>query len=176
MLNDAADTWHKAHIQHAVAFVKDEELDLGQVNGPVTDEVEQSSGAGDDDVHSGTNLLYLSEFADTAIHGYGTKTGLVANGLEFFQGLFGQFSGWREDQAPDLAPAALDESFQDGQGKGRSLPGPGLGQAYDVTALKGRGNGLVLDGSRSGVSTGSYPGLDLGMKFKSRKIHFLSFA
>ena len=66
--------------------------------------------------------------------------------------LLGQFARRCNDQGAHNAQPALEQTVEDRQHEGGGLAGAGLGQAEDVTALRGRGDGLLLDGGGRDVA------------------------
>ena len=48
--DDAPDVGPEAHVEHAVGFVEDEDLDLGEVEVAALDQVEQAARRGDEQV------------------------------------------------------------------------------------------------------------------------------
>jgi hypothetical protein len=56
---DPADVADEAHVEHAVRFVEDEDLDAPEVDRPLLDVVEEAAGGRDDDLGSGAKRTSL---------------------------------------------------------------------------------------------------------------------
>ena len=65
-LADALDVGDEAHVEHAVGFVDDEDLDRVQEQSAALGEVEQAAGGGDDDVGAARDLGLLIAERDAA--------------------------------------------------------------------------------------------------------------
>src|SRR5450756_1081832 len=59
VLDDAADVGQEAHVQHHVPFVEDKDLYLGEIDCTLADMVQQTAGAGDDNVDAAPERIYL---------------------------------------------------------------------------------------------------------------------
>ena len=68
VLEDAADVGEKAHVEHPVRLVEDEDLDPLQARIRVLEVVEQPARRRDDDVGASAERGLLRPHADTAIH------------------------------------------------------------------------------------------------------------
>ena len=64
---DAADVRDEAHVEHAVGFVENEELDLAEGDGFLLDVVEQSARRSDDDFDAATQFLDLRVHVHAAV-------------------------------------------------------------------------------------------------------------
>ncbi len=79
-------------------------------------------------------------------------------------------------RALTLAAPALHQAMEDGQHKGRGLPGAGLGQAHEVAPLHDLRDCLRLYRRWRDITRRFNAGCDLGLKIKGVKIHnFLLF-
>ena len=63
----------KAHVEHAVGFVEDEDLHAAQVDEPALDEIVQTAGGGDDHLGALAECLQLRVLAQTADHDGGAS-------------------------------------------------------------------------------------------------------
>jgi hypothetical protein len=68
-----------------------------------------------------------------------------AESLKRLSDLSGKFSRGRQDESEQRL-GLLEEGLQDREGKGGSLSATCLGEANDVAALEGDGDGFGLDG------------------------------
>jgi len=66
--DDAADARQEPHVEHAVALVEDEDLDLAEVDRALIEVIDQPAGASDDDVGPAYGLD-LRAHADAAVDG-----------------------------------------------------------------------------------------------------------
>ena len=67
-IDDFADVRKKAHVQHAVGFIKDQELQRREISEALAHQIEQSTGSGDDDFEAffqGHGLRPLPDAAKT---------------------------------------------------------------------------------------------------------------
>ena len=145
---------HKAHVQHPVGLVQHEDLHTGQIRQPLTNQVVQAAGAGDEHVHPFGHGCGLGALAHAAEHHGVADGGVLAQLGEALADLQSQLPGGGKHQRPHLAAgrAAGRQQLQHGQGKGGGFAGSGLGAAQQVPALQHRRNGLGLNGRRLGVA------------------------
>ena len=59
--DDPLDVRDEAHVEHAVGFVEDQDLDLAEVHGLLADEVEQAARRGHEDLDAALELLDLRD-------------------------------------------------------------------------------------------------------------------
>ena len=139
----------KAHVQHAVGLVQNEDLHPGQVHIPLADQVVQAAGAGHQDVHALFQLFHLGRLTHPAEDDGGPQGQVLAVLLKAGLDLEGKLPGGGQDQradGPRLPGGPGPQQVQHGQGEGRRLAGAGLGAAQQVLALQHRGDGPRLDG------------------------------
>ena len=153
-LADALDVRDEAHVEHPVGFVDDQDLDRVQEQAAALGEIEQASGGRDDDVGAARDLGLLIAERDAADQE--RKVQLVVDAV-FAERLFdlgGELARRLQNEGARHAgaSAAALEHRQHRQGEGGGLAGAGLGDAQDVAALQGVGNGLFLDRRRRVVA------------------------
>ena len=143
----------KAHVQHAVGLVKDQDLHLAQVQHALLVQVQQAAGGGYQQVHATLELGNLRVHAHAAKNHGARQLQVFAVGADGFFNLRGQLARGRQDQGADAGAAKFiacrlggGQALQDGQGKGRRFAGAGLGAAQEVLAGQHQGNGLGLNG------------------------------
>jgi hypothetical protein len=161
---DAADVRDKAHVQHAVGFVEDEELDLPEGDGLLLDVVEQAARRGDDDFDAATQFLDLRIHVHAAIDAGTTQREVLGVHLDRLEHLHGQLSRGCEDQCTNLVACraggcagVAGEAVEQRKGETGCLAGACLGATHHVVAGQYDGNGLALDGrgfSVTGFSNG----------------------
>ena len=155
--DDLADIAHKAHVEHPVGLVEDQEFGRAQLDMALVHQVEQTAGRGDNDIDAAGECLDLPMLADaTEDHGM-VQLQVLAVGAELLADLDRQFTGRRQYQGARLTCAVfhdvLRQFLENGQRKGARLAGTGLGNAQHVPAFKKLRNGLSLDRRRRGVVT-----------------------
>ncbi len=146
LLDDALDVGQETHVEHVVGLVENQDLQPVEAHVLAAHQVEQSPGAGDDDVGSAAQGALLGHGADAAKDRDGADVGELAQHLEVAVDLHGQLARGREDQGPRVLSAAGHKALDDGQREGGGLARAGLGQAEHVAAFEHLGNGLGLDG------------------------------
>ena len=92
--NDVADIGQKAHIEHAIGLVEDQDLDVFEVDDSLVQEIQQPAGRGDENVDAvakGADLWSLADsakdrrvpqgrFATVGVKAVGNLTGQLAGG------------------------------------------------------------------------------------------------
>ncbi len=163
MLQDTADIRQKAHIKHLVCLIQHQQFQIGQVDRPLVDMIQQAAGTGHDNFHTLLQFFNLRIDINSAIHGDTLQPGLLPQFQYGIVDLLGQFTGWSNDQGPHLLARPLHQTVQDRQGKGSGLAGAGLGQSHDVMTVHDLGNCLGLNRGGCGVAHGSDSGNHLGV-------------
>ncbi len=158
-LEDALDVGDETHVEHAVGFVEDEELDEVEAHGLLFDVVEQPAGGRDDDFAAFLEFGDLRAHVDAAVNADRAQREVLAVGLDRFLDLHRQFARRREDQGAHRmarrrgrAVGMARQLVQQRQGEARRLAGAGLGAAHDVASGEDDGNGLGLDRGGFGVA------------------------
>jgi len=164
----------EAHVEHAVGFVEDEDLDGGKIHGALADMVEQAAGCRHQDVDAALQRLDLRPDADAAEDQGRLQRQEMAVGAHAFLDLGGQLARRREHQHARLAAlggGARADQLQDGQGEAGGLAGAGLGGGHQVAAGENDGNRLGLDRRRLGVTFFGDGAKNLGTQAKFGKAH-----
>ena len=163
------DVVDEAHVEHAVGFVEDEDLDVREVERALAVVVEQAPRRGDEDVDAAAQLVDLRLHADAAEHHHAGELGVLAVGAHAFLDLRGELARRRQDQGADRQLAARvahrrlgHQAMQQRQDEAGGLAGAGLGAAHDVAAGEDGGNGLGLDRG-GGVVAGFVNGTQQGL-------------
>ena len=175
-LADALDVGNEAHVEHAVGFVDDENLDAGQEKAAALGEVEQAAGRGDDHVGAAGDLGLLIAERDAADQEREVQLVIDAVFGEGLLDLGGELARRLENEGSGHsgAGAAALQHGQHRQGEGGGLAGARLGDAEHVAALQGVGNGLRLDGRRR-VVTRRFDGFEhLFAQAEFAKFHSIS--
>ena len=153
----------EAHVEHAVGFVEHEDFHVGQVDGPLPDQVEQTARAGHQHVQTLGQSLDLGIHADAAEYAGALERQVAGIQLEAVMHLGGQFTGGCQHQhARLLGDVAMGfvrvttrkQQFEYGQCETAGFAGARLGGDHQVAALQHGGNGPLLHRSGLGVASG----------------------
>ena len=147
-LQDLLHVVDKAHVQHPVRLVQDEDVQIVQTDKALVVEVHQPPGGGDKDVHAPAQGLHLGVLAHAAEDDGVAQGQIFAIGLKALADLDGQLPGGGEHQCPDgVAGDGLGgEPLENGGCEGAGLARARLGAAQHVPARQGGGDGFLLDG------------------------------
>ncbi len=91
-VEDFADFFLEAFVEHTVCFVKDDVADVAEVGGAFVYEVVKAVGRSDDYV-SGFQGQALRVFEDVVINAHGEEIGGGGEGLHLSVDLHGEFAG-----------------------------------------------------------------------------------
>lgn len=162
LLDDATDLGFESHIQHAIGFVEDEELDIFHGETATLDEVYETSGSGDEEIAPPFDLAELVADVGSSIDADGGDAGAVEELLGLVLNLGGQLPGGCQDQALGICPPSSDSAGgfrsavpqhgdDDGEQESSGLSGPGLGTRHEIPVRTGDGDGILLHRSGLGV-------------------------
>ena len=152
--DDALDVRQEPHVQHAVRFVKHEELHLVEEHHALRHEVNEAARGRDDRLGALLERLDLRELGYAPKDPRKRKPFVLRVLGDVLGGLRGQFARWRKDKRTgmacrtgliDLRRGGLQQTVQDRQHERRSLTSACLGTADEITALKQEGDRLFLD-------------------------------
>ena len=145
---------NEAHVEHAVGFVDDQDLDRVEEQAAALGEIEQAAGGCDDDVGAARDLGLLIAERDAADQKREVQLVVDAVLAERLFDLGGELARRLQNEGARHAgaSAAALQHRQHRQSEGGGLAGAGLGDAQDVAALQGVGNGLFLDRRRRVVA------------------------
>ena len=162
-VDDLADIADEAHVEHAIGFVQDQDLDVAEVDRALPDVVEQPSRGRHDDLGTRSERAYLRIEADAAVDRRRADRVAGAVGPDALLDLERELTGRREDKAADrqargaarsavaerqlarLRARRVEDLAEVGGEHGR-LAGAGLGAGEDVAAGQHERNRLGLDG------------------------------
>ena len=153
----------KAHVEHTVGFVEDQNLHVGKVDGFLVRQVEQAARAGDKHVEALRNGLNLRVHADASEDHRAFQRQVAGVQLEAIVYLGGELACRRQHQYARLARtvavlsvrmAAREKNFEYGEGKATGLAGSRLCSDHQVASLQHGGNGPLLHRCRLGVTGG----------------------
>ena len=138
----------KAHVQHSVGLVQNEDVQLVQRDEALVVQVHQPAGGGHQNVHAPAQGLHLGVLAHAAEDDGVAQGQIFAIGLKALADLDGQLPGGGEYQSPDGAAGDSlgGEPLEDGGGEGAGLARARLGAAQHVPARQSGGDGFFLNG------------------------------
>ena len=168
----------EAHVEHAVRFVEDKDLDRVEPQVALVHQVDQPPRGGGQDVDALGQGPDLGTDGGAAEDDACAQAQVAAVGSDAVADLARQFAGRRQDQRLRLAAigfcgglaAVFRQAMQQGQGESGGLAGAGLGDAQQVAPLNKRRDGFGLDGGGGGVAfvrDGAKDGLG---QFEAQKI------
>merc|ERR1719237_716083 len=136
---------HVELLEHFVALVEDEVLEVLEVELLAPDQRQDPAGSADDDVRAVglEHLLVLGDRQATEEHSGLDAGHVLGEPLVLFADLEGELPGVAHDEHGDLSVLRLD-LLQGGQHEDGRLAHPGLGLAQDVHAEHGLRDALVL--------------------------------
>jgi len=144
-----ADIVDKAHVEHAVGFVKDEDFNFRQVEGFLVDVVEQATRRGDKNIHPAAQHGNLRVDVNATENHRRAHRQVLAVGGNAFTHLGSQFACRGKHQGAHrtetVAHILAAQALQQGQGKTGGFAGAGLCAGQHVAAFKHNGDGLGLD-------------------------------
>ena len=150
--DDVFDGGQKTHVEHAVHFVEDQDVDVAQADLAGLQVIDEAAGRGDDDVDAAFELGALHAVADAAEDGDRADIGKTGEVAERGFDLSGEFARRLEDE--HASAAVRTEAREDGQGEGRRFAGTGLGRGDEIAAAEDDGDGAKLNRSRIRVTSG----------------------
>ncbi|CTQ48296.1 hypothetical protein JDO7802_00298 [Jannaschia donghaensis] len=168
------------HVQHLIRLVQNQEMALGQVDGPTVHQVDQATGCRHQQVDAPLQPLDLRVDADAAHHARHLQVAALDEAGQAVGDLRDQFARRGQDQRARRPGTGAHVPFQkvlhQRQAEGRRLAGSGLGQAHDVPTFQRGRNRLFLDGGRV-LDAHLGQSLDqAGLEPQHVKIHVFSFA
>ena len=155
-LADALDVGDETHVEHAIGLVDDEELDAAEQKPAALVMVEQAARRRDQHIDAAHQLGILVVERHAADDQRDVE--LIVVGAVFDEAFFDlrrKLAGRLEDQRARHA-RSRPTGFQHGQHRqheGRGLAGAGLGDAQHVAPGEHVGDGLILNGGRSFVTS-----------------------
>jgi hypothetical protein len=169
--HNSTDIGEKAHIEEAVGLVEDQHFEMGQIDCPLTQVVEEAARARNRNVDPGLQLLHLRLHAHATVEGDRAQGGVLSQSLGDRIELLGKFARRGKDQGTYMTLRALHETLQDWQHEGGGFAGAGLRQPQHVAALQHRWHSLELDRRRYRVAQCLHPRHNARMQMKRGKTH-----
>ena len=149
VLQDLADVRQEAHVEHAVRFVQDEDLEVVELRVREAEVVEQAARRRDQDVGARAEGVLLRPHGDAAEDGGRGHRRVDGQLPRVLLDLRGQLAGRGQDQRARRAALLSDQAVQDREQEGGRLAAAGHGAGEHVASLHGRRDRVVLDRRRA---------------------------
>lgn len=151
------DVVYKAHVEHPIRLVEDEDLDVRKGYIPLTHKIQEASRSGDEDIYPLTEPLNLIPLLDPSEYDCLMKSCIPSVRPEALLYLDGELSCRCDDEGFYLSLAFTRvlfrvEQLDDRYRKGGSFPSTRLGTPKKIPSLKNKRDGGRLDRCRGGVS------------------------
>ena len=147
--NDAAHVVDKAHIEHAVGLVEDQDFDLVELDVALAHQIEQAARGRDQDIGFFAQRTNLRAGRHPAQNHRPLERQIAAVGAKTLLDLQRQLARRRQHQGANLPPAlALAEQLQNRQRERRGLARPRLCGGQEILALQHHRDSLLLNGRR----------------------------
>ena len=150
---------HEAHVEHPVALVEDEDLDLAEVDRALANVVEEAARRRDEDLDASPKELDLGVDAGAAVDDGGAKRNAAAVCLDGLGDLHRELAGGGQDEDADRVSGRREagvggasQALQDRQDECCGLAGTGLGGGENVAAGEDVGDRRALNGRWFGVA------------------------
>ncbi len=159
-LENTPDRRQEAEIDHLVALIEHEMLDLPQINLALRLQILEPARGGDDDIDSLFQRANLEIIALTATDGQVTHLQTCRECLDAVRDLIGKLTGRNKHENACMARQfrlpPVEKNIQQRQQIGRRLAGAGLRKANEVAPFENGRNGVTLDRCRVGQSLRRY--------------------
>jgi hypothetical protein len=133
---NSANGWEKAHVEHAVSFVENEDAKILEVEKPAVQEILEPAGSGDDEARALANGAKLCAFGESADYACRWLKLSAAEQVVLLDDLHGEFAGRNEDQRGDPGRIALEQALHHGDQKRQRFAGSGLRRGENILALE----------------------------------------
>ena len=145
LVEQPPDLGHEAHVGHAIGFVDHDQVDIGQRDCPLIDEVGQSAGSGNDDVGPFAKGVALRFVSNSSVHGCHRPAAHPGERPQFAGDLLGEFPRRGQDHGSWPAGDRLANHGYQRQAEGEGLARPGRGPTENVAAGHEVGDGGFLN-------------------------------
>lgn len=152
--NDAPNVWEKAHIEHPISLVEDENLKVPEVHIAALHVVEEPPGRGDDDVDPAAKRILLWTHSNTAIDSLPSDLPSSTKVMQRLIDLRCELARRCKDEHAGLSRWLAVESLEDRQKKGSRLPGTCLRSPDHISPRKQDRNPFALDRRRRLIAKG----------------------
>ena len=143
LFHDPTHIGEKTHVEHAIDFVENKDLDVAKIERALLQQIEQTTGSGGDDVHAAGGFFALFAVADAAVDNGYSKIGEASVVTKSGFNLGGQLARGLKDETAKIP--VLSKQGENGKRECRRLAGAGLGGADQVLAGKNNRESAKLD-------------------------------
>ena len=176
MRGDAHDVLVESHVQHAVGFIQNQNLQRAEVNISKGEVGEHSTRSHNDNVCPfSKRFLLLGKFLPRAspINGEARDARIIGKALGGLVDLTGKLTGGHHNERLDFAVVGgVHNTVHGGQQKCRCLPRPRLGDPQDVFFLQRIGDRFALNGGGGFKPHRKQAILNVRMQIKGVESHF----
>ena len=160
-LNDPANLGLETHVQHAISLVEDQVLDVAKGDSATLDQVDETTGGGNEKIAAALNLAELGANIGTTVDDTWSNPGSVGKLARLVVDLRDKLTGGGKDQGGRVGlPLASEASSsscgwcrwasqeglgQDGEQEATSLSRTSLGTSHQVTATHNDGDRVFLN-------------------------------
>jgi hypothetical protein len=161
----------KAHVEHAVGFVENQDLEAGKFHRPPPHVIEQSARSRHHDVHSAPERLDLRRHPDAAENDRGAQRQILSVGAGGLSNLGSELAGRREDERANAPSGSARESLERREEEAGRFARASLRAAKQVGAAQSHRDGLRLDRRGCAVLGIGQRAKDLGKQPELGKRH-----
>src|SRR5947209_3618364 len=119
LFHDPTHIGEKTHVEHAIDFVEDEDMDVAEIERPLLEQIEEATWSGRHDIHPSGGFFALLSIADAAVDNGNTQVGEASVIAESGLNLRRQFTCRFKNETAETAVFA--EQSKDRQRKGGRL-------------------------------------------------------
>jgi hypothetical protein len=162
-LEDGVEVLGKAHVEHLVRLVEDDDGDGLEVEALAGQVVDGPPGRRDDDVDAAAERPQLLPDRLAAVDGQNARPERLSVAVDGLGDLHGQLAGGHEDERAGhaIGGSLSGQPLDRREGEGGRLAGPGRRLGKEVAALEQRRDRLALDRRRLLVAEPGEPGDEL---------------
>ena len=148
MLQDPADVWQEAHVEHPIRLVEDQDLEPLEPRVGEAEVVEEPARGRDQDVHAAPERLHLGLHPDAAEDGRARHPHMARELAPVLVDLRGQLARGGEDERSRDSAAAPGQAVENRQHERGRLAAAGDGAGEHVPPGEAGRDGVRLDGRR----------------------------
>lgn len=170
LLNDTTDLRFETHVEHAISLIENEVTDVGERDLATFHHVDETTRSGREKIATLVHGAELRSDIGTSVDDGGSNPGTVGELASFIVNLRDKFTSRGENESSRVGDSVASVSARSLSGRGRtgalseeggedreeetsSLSGTGLGTSHQITASVDDRDGVLLDGSRSAVTS-----------------------
>jgi hypothetical protein len=147
--NDALDGWEKAHVEHAVGFIENQNAQIAEIDEPAREKILEAARRCHDQASTTAKRGELNVFRKSADDERGVTQAAVAKCVVSLDDLHGKFASRNENQRRDALRFFAEHVFDDGDQERERLARAGLRGGQNVFASESLRDCRSLNGRRS---------------------------